>query len=128
MTGLQTTKEACFDHQLGRCYGICVGKEDVKTYNKRVESAIESFTLQCGTYLSLAERESHGRRKHLSMSKAAFTKGMDLWTHLNQSNTIEDILDTIIPQKHNAEIQHILNAQQFQAVPATENIVQFATS
>jgi DNA polymerase III subunit epsilon len=125
MTGLQTTKEACFDHQLGRCYGICVGKEDVKTYNKRVESAIESFTLQCGTYLVWLKGRVREEKAFIYVENGIY-KGYGFVDPLNQSNTIEDILETIIPQKHNAEIQHILNAQ-LQAVP-TENIVHFATS
>ncbi|MFT7591107.1 MAG: DNA polymerase-3 subunit epsilon [bacterium] len=62
MTGLQTTKEACFDHQIGRCHGICIGKEAPEAYNERVTKAIESFTLQCGTYLVWLKGRSREER------------------------------------------------------------------
>lgn len=38
--GLQKTKGACFNHQLGRCLGVCAGKEIPMKYNLRF---IEAF-------------------------------------------------------------------------------------
>ncbi|MFT5512023.1 MAG: DNA polymerase-3 subunit epsilon, partial [Bacteroidia bacterium] len=125
MTGLQTTKEACFDHQIGRCHGICIGKEAPEAYNERVTKAIESFTLQCGTYLVWLKGRSREERAFIYIEDGIY-RGYGYVDPLNQSNVISDILETIIPQKHNAEIQHILNAQM-QYVPS-KNIVHFANS
>lgn len=125
MTGLQTTKEACFDHQIGRCHGICVGKEDPSTYNERVKQAIESFTLQCGTYLVWLKGRTREEKAFIYIENGIY-KGYGFVDPLSQMNSIDEVLETMIPQKHNADIQHILNAQM-QYVPA-KNIVLFSTA
>jgi len=37
--GLEKTKGACFNYQLGRCKGACVGEENVNAYNLRFTTA-----------------------------------------------------------------------------------------
>ncbi len=125
MTGLQKTNEACFDHQIGRCHGICVGKEDVSSYNERVNEAVESFTLQCGTYLVWLKGRTREEKSFIYIENGIY-KGYGFVDSLTQMNNIGEVLETIIPQKHNADIQHILNAQM-QNVPA-KNIVHFSTA
>jgi DNA polymerase III subunit epsilon len=125
MTGLQTTKEACFDHQIGRCHGICVGKESVEDYNQRVSEAIESFTLQCGTYVVWLRGRERDEKAFIYIENGMY-KGYGYMDPLNQLNSVSEVLETLIPQKHNSEIQHILNAQM-QSVPS-KNIVHFATT
>jgi DNA polymerase-3 subunit epsilon len=43
LSGLQVAKGLCFQYQTGECKGACMGVETVKKYNKRIESAIQSF-------------------------------------------------------------------------------------
>ena len=40
---LEQTKGACFSHQLKRCEGACVGKEEPQPYNARVLKAMEEY-------------------------------------------------------------------------------------
>lgn len=39
LLGLEKTKGACFQYQLGHCKGACIGREDKDRYNLRVELA-----------------------------------------------------------------------------------------
>jgi DNA polymerase-3 subunit epsilon len=41
---LYKTQGSCFDYQVHRCTGACLGLEPPEEYNQRVEEAIESFT------------------------------------------------------------------------------------
>jgi DNA polymerase-3 subunit epsilon len=125
MTGLQQTREACFDHQIGRCYGICIGKEDVASYNTRVTKAIESFTLQCGTYLVWLSGRNREEKAFIYIENGIY-KGYGFMDQLNQLNNVEEVIETMTPQKHNAEIQHILNAQMQKVRP--RNIVHFSAA
>jgi DNA polymerase-3 subunit epsilon len=41
LMGLERTKRACFQSQLGRCLGACIGLETPEDYNKRFMCAFE---------------------------------------------------------------------------------------
>jgi DNA polymerase-3 subunit epsilon len=45
LMGLEKSKGACFSYSLGRCKGACIGEEDVESYNKRFEIALERSKL-----------------------------------------------------------------------------------
>ncbi len=122
MTGLQTVNGACFDHQLSKCLGICVGKEEPESYNARVQKAIDSFTLQCGTYLVWLKGRSKDEKGFIFIDNGTY-QGYGFIDSHSQFSSLEDLTDVLIPQKNNIDIQHILNAH-LQKVPA-RNIVQF---
>ena len=46
MCGLYKTPGACFDYQVHRCLGACVGEEAPGAYNARVDEAIDSITYE----------------------------------------------------------------------------------
>lgn len=41
LLGLEQTRRYCFSYHLGQCHGACMGCEDVRSYNGRVERAFE---------------------------------------------------------------------------------------
>lgn len=48
--GLEKTKTACFQYQLGRCNGACTGKESATVHNQRVEIALERSRIESWPY------------------------------------------------------------------------------
>jgi DNA polymerase III subunit epsilon len=46
LLGLESGSGRCFRSQLGLCHGACVGAEDVKRYNQRVEYALERSKIE----------------------------------------------------------------------------------
>src|SRR5581483_10264524 len=50
LLGLEKTRGRCFQSQLGRCRGACVGAETPAQYNLRVEIALERTKLQAWPY------------------------------------------------------------------------------
>lgn len=49
LSGLQIAKGLCFNYQTGECCGACMGIETVKKYNKKIEKAIDSFSVNNDT-------------------------------------------------------------------------------
>lgn len=56
---LYKTQGSCFDYQVHRCKGACLGLEPPEEYNQRVEEAIESFTYEYGSFVVMGQ----GRRE-----------------------------------------------------------------
>lgn len=44
LTGLEKAQASCFGYQIKKCHGACVGKEEVISYNERIEQVIQSLT------------------------------------------------------------------------------------
>ncbi|MBR9997990.1 MAG: GIY-YIG nuclease family protein [Cyclobacteriaceae bacterium] len=44
LTGLQKSPGSCFDYQIKKCPGACVGEEKASIYNKRVNKALQSLS------------------------------------------------------------------------------------
>ena len=58
--GLETGSGACFGHQLKRCLGVCVGKEQPELHYLRLQQALASHRLKSWPYAGpIGIRESH---------------------------------------------------------------------
>ncbi|MCB9262207.1 MAG: GIY-YIG nuclease family protein [Flavobacteriales bacterium] len=110
MTGLQNTASACFDYHLGKCLGVCIKAETAEKYNQRVEKAIEGFTLQCGTYLVWLPGKTRFEKAFIYIENGIY-KGYGFVDESTQANGILEMIEShLIPQKHNVDVQHILNS------------------
>ncbi|MES2749006.1 MAG: exonuclease domain-containing protein [Patescibacteria group bacterium] len=50
LLGLESGKGACFQFQLGRCKGACIGLEDAAVYNLRFDTAFKKMKLRSWPY------------------------------------------------------------------------------
>jgi len=50
LLGLEKSKGACFQHQLERCRGACIGTETVESYNKRFEKVFYKRRIRTWPY------------------------------------------------------------------------------
>jgi DNA polymerase III subunit epsilon len=46
LLGLESGRGSCFKYHLGQCGGACVGRDDVKTYNKKLDAAFKKKKLR----------------------------------------------------------------------------------
>ena len=51
LCGLYKTSGPCFDYQVHRCEGACVGLEPPETYNARVDEAVDSISYEHQTFV-----------------------------------------------------------------------------
>lgn len=59
--GLTDGNGPCFNYQIQRCKGACVGKEDIASYNERVQDAIDELQMKHESFLLLEGSSDHGR-------------------------------------------------------------------
>lgn len=69
---LQSTKNACYNHELGFCKGACCGKEEVADYNKRAEEAMESFKDDGDTYFIFGKGRNQGEKSIVYVEKGHY--------------------------------------------------------
>lgn len=98
LTGLEKSRSgACFAHQLRRCAGACVGKEDAAAYNQRLEAALEHWRLQVWPYEG-AVVVQEGGDYHL----------IDQWCHLGSASSFEQLHSLDQPRRMEYDVYKIL--------------------
>ncbi len=106
---LQTNVNACFHYQIKKCKGICSEKEEITAYNKRVQQAIESISLNVND-LVIKEK---GRTKNeigFALILDGIYKGIGYVDSTQELQSPEDYLFFVTPQQDNRDVQRILSA------------------
>ncbi|SET40772.1 exonuclease domain-containing protein [Hymenobacter actinosclerus] len=104
---LYKTPGACFDYQVHRCQGACLGLEPAEEYNKRVEEAIESFTYEHGSFVVIGA----GRRadeKSLVVVENGRYLGFGYIDETFSARRFEDFRDAITRYNDNKDVQQII--------------------
>ncbi len=74
-TGLETDRGPCFAHQIGRCHGVCAGKEPRARHDLRLMDALSGLKLQTWPFKGrIGVRETSGERTDLHV--------LDHWCYL----------------------------------------------
>ncbi len=63
LLGLEKTRDSCFQYQLHRCHGACIGEEDPRLYNARFDEAFSKRRIQSWPYrgsILITERNEDG--------------------------------------------------------------------
>lgn len=109
LTGLQVAKGLCFSYQTGECKGACMGVETSKKYNKRVQTAIDSF-FEKGNSVAIVGRG----RKHNERSLVLVENGMYLgFGFFDKDETLADFESAknyIKFSKENRIVQNLINS------------------
>ncbi|GAB1258984.1 exonuclease domain-containing protein [Aurantivibrio plasticivorans] len=87
LTGLEKSRKgACFAHQLKRCHGACVGKEEAADYNQRLLSGLDDWRVKVWPYAGpvvIKEMSAQLTNFHL----------IDQWCYLGSAESIESLPD-----------------------------------
>jgi DNA polymerase III subunit epsilon len=75
--GLESGKGACFAHQIGKCKGVCVGKEAPERHYLRVQMALAQHRLRSWPYPGPI-----GIREYHAQTSRTETHLFDQWCHL----------------------------------------------
>jgi DNA polymerase III subunit epsilon len=82
--GLEDTSGSCFAYQVGKCRGVCVGKEPPVLHDMRVMLALSSLKLKAWPFpgrVALCERDFGGTALHV----------VDHWIYLGTARTDEEL-------------------------------------
>jgi len=109
LSGLQIAKGLCFSYQTGECKGGCMGVEASKKYNKRAQSAIESF-FEAGSSLAIVGRGRKNNERSLVLVENGAYLGFGF---IDKSETLADFeaaKDFIKISKENRVVQNLINS------------------
>jgi len=104
----RVTTQACFSYQLNKCKGVCCNKEDLTSYNKRVEKALASVNLNLDTVVIKTPGKTD-QEEAIVFIKNGIYKGYGFVNNSVQTDNPKLIEKNILEQKDNRDIQRILN-------------------
>jgi DNA polymerase-3 subunit epsilon len=86
--GLETGKGPCFNHQIRRCKGWCVGKENALTHDLRLKAALAVLKLRAWPFpgrIAVRERDEAGGRCEWHL--------FEHWCHLGTAKSEADLFE-----------------------------------
>ena len=107
LCGLYKTPGACFDYQVHRCQGACVGQELPETYNQRVEAAVDSISYEHESFVVIGP----GRRadeKSLVVIENGRYVGFGYVDETFTARKLHDFREAVRPYADNKDIQQII--------------------
>jgi DNA polymerase-3 subunit epsilon len=107
LCGLYKTPGACFDYQVHRCQGACVGQEAPETYNLRVDEAIDSITYEHESFVVIGT----GRRadeKSLVVVENGRYVGFGYVDETFTARKLADFRQAVKPYADNKDVQQII--------------------
>jgi DNA polymerase-3 subunit epsilon len=88
--GLESGKGACFSHQIGKCKGVCAGRENPALHLVRLKMALGQQRLQAWPHAGKV-----GIREHHAASGRSDIHVFDQWCHLATVHDDSDLEDAV---------------------------------
>lgn len=98
----------CFNSQIGKCNGVCCGKEEIESYNHRVKEAIKSFSISNYTDLIELKGRVEGEKSFVYVENGIY-KGYGYSPENINLRKEEKFQEYLLVQKHNRDVQKIIN-------------------
>ncbi|EDP95114.1 exonuclease domain-containing protein [Kordia algicida OT-1] len=106
---LHSSKSQCFQYTIKECDGACINQEDVTSYNKRVQEAIDRYSYANKNMLIIDKGRHHDERSAILIENGQY-KGFGFYS-LNYQITKREVLEKIItPMQNNRDVQHIIQS------------------
>ncbi|HET8809966.1 MAG TPA: exonuclease domain-containing protein [Flavobacteriaceae bacterium] len=122
LTGLHQTDGYCFDYNIKKCSGACMGEEPAESYNKRVETVIEKLKFPSETMLVVGKGRKMSEKSALLIEGGAF-KGFGYFDLNHQIERREIMEKIIVPMENNRDAKHII--QNYMRRNQQLKIIQF---
>lgn len=107
LCGLYKTQGPCFDYQVHRCQGACVGLEPPETYNARVDEAIDSIRYEHETFVVIGPGRTE-QEKTIVLVENGYYRGFGYVDETFTARRIQDFRDAIKPYSDNKDTQQII--------------------
>ena len=108
LSGLYKTDGACFDYQIHKCKGACIGNESSEDYNKRVMMAIDRLQFQHQNFFILDKGRKAGERAIIRVKESVY-QGFGFIKDSEISNK-EKLNSSIQKMKNNKDTQNIIRS------------------
>jgi len=107
LCGLYKTNGPCFDYQVHRCQGACVGQEPPESYNQRVDEAIDSIRYEHETFVVIGAGRTE-LEKSIVLVENGHYRGFGFVDESFSARKLADFRDAIQPYNDNKDIQQII--------------------
>ena len=107
LCGLYKTPGACFDYQVHRCQGACLGLEPPESYNQRVDEAIDSIRYEHESFVVIGPGRTELEQSIVLVENGRY-QGFGYVDETFTARRIQDFRDVIQPYADNKDIQQII--------------------
>ena len=107
LCNLYKSKGACFEFQVHRCLGACVGLEPVEDYNARVDAAIESFSFEHDSFVIIGKGR-HATEKSVVCVENSRYLGFGFFDETFSASGLQEFKEVIKLYNDNKDVQQII--------------------
>jgi DNA polymerase-3 subunit epsilon len=107
LCGLYKTQGSCFDYQVHRCQGACLGLEPPESYNLRVDAAIDSIRYEHETFVVIGPGRTE-LEKTIVLIENGYYRGFAYVDETFSARRIQDFREVIQPYSDNKDTQQII--------------------
>ena len=108
-TNLSSDKTACFNYEIKKCDGACIGKESIDDYNLKIESIVESHNYPHKSFLLIDKGKKDAEHSFVYVEDSVF-KGYGYHELNHQIKNRDQILSRLIPMDNNPDTQKLIHS------------------
>lgn len=112
LSGIQKCGGACYDYEAGKCLGACILEEPAAEYNQRVQSVIDSWKVQSGSYIIIGEGRDHDESSIILVEEGTYS-GFGFYDKSMSFQNPEEVKEIIKPARPTAEIDQYLQSHRY---------------
>ncbi len=109
LCGVYDTTGSCFQYQIHQCEGACIGKESPKSYNSKVEQALENYHFGKQNFFVVEQGRREDEKAVIKVENGKYI-GFGFVEMNGQALNPTDFNDCIRSQKDNREVRQIINS------------------
>lgn len=107
LCNLYKSHGACFDYQVHRCKGACLGLESPEEYNARVDAAIESFSFEHDNFVIIGRGRHTGEQSVVCIENGRYL-GFGYFDESFSATGLQDFKEVIKFYHDNKDVQQII--------------------
>ncbi|MGV3640957.1 MAG: exonuclease domain-containing protein [Adhaeribacter sp.] len=107
LSGLYKSGGACFDYQVHRCKGACLGLETPEEYNARVDAAIDSFRYEHESFVLIGKGRQENERTVVVVENNRYL-GFGYVDETFSAQNLSDFKDAVQFYQDNKDTQQII--------------------
>jgi DNA polymerase-3 subunit epsilon len=108
LCGVYKTKGSCFNYQIKKCTGACIGEESADDYNKRVIMLMDKLELKYENFYLFEKGRKNGEKSFIKVENGVYKGFGFIEETKTQSNKQLD--EKLILKSNNRDVQSIINS------------------
>jgi DNA polymerase-3 subunit epsilon len=110
LCGLFDTSGACFQYNIHKCNGACIGKESPAIYNTRVLQAIEPYRFEEQNFIIIDKGRTPDERSVVCVENGKYLGHGFVDFKYNGALSVETLKECIRPFPDHRDVQQILRS------------------